>query len=110
MQLSATARELQFLRPDSRCACLSEPWKASRHARPKQRTRTRQELASVLPHPRFKSSKAMTVAKQFIQQCEIGVGSQVPLERGVARPYDPVNEQKFHRGWATNSMRPTIKV
>ena len=50
----------------------------------------------------------MTVPEQFMQRK--GVGSLVPLERGVARPYDPVNEQKFHRGWAANRIRPTIGV
>jgi hypothetical protein len=52
----------------------------------------------------------MTAAKQLIQQCGIGVGRLAPLERGVARPYDPVNKQKFYRGWATNNIRPTIRV
>src|SRR5580704_7933979 len=102
MPLSATVRELQFSRPDSRCACLSEPWKASRHARPKQRIR--QELASVLPHPSFKGSEDMTIPRQLIQQCGIGVGSLAPPERGVARPNDPGKERKFHRGWAADSI------
>lgn len=52
----------------------------------------------------------MTVAEQLIKQCGIGVGSLTPLERGVARPYDPVSKQKFHRGWAANNIRPTIRV
>src|SRR5579863_6035022 len=108
MQPSAAAKELQFSRPDSLSACLSEPWTASRQAQPRQRSG--RKPASGLPRPRLKGSKDMTVAKQPIQQCGIGVGSLTPLERGVARSYDPVNKQKFHRGWATNNIRPTIRV
>jgi hypothetical protein len=51
----------------------------------------------------------MTVPQQFAP-CRSVVGRQIPPERGVTQPYDPGKEEKFHRGWAANRIRPRMKV